>query len=197
MKPTATPVAAKRHAQGRVRVVGGAFRGRVLAVPNVPGLRPTPDRVRETLFNWLGQRVDGWHCLDAFAGSGALGLEAASRGAARVWLVESHPAAKRLLQQAVQALPAPQAKVVVADAARVLADQAGAGWDLVLLDPPFDVAAATAQRYEQLAAGAAAEHGWIYRESPQPAQPPPGWQVWRQGRAGAVNFALWRRIIKP
>ncbi|MGA0096397.1 MAG: RsmD family RNA methyltransferase, partial [Burkholderiaceae bacterium] len=91
MKPPTPPKPVKRSSAGRVRLTGGSFGRRVLAVPNVPGLRPTPDRVRETLFNWLGQRLDGWHCLDAYAGSGALGLDAASRGAARVWLVERHP----------------------------------------------------------------------------------------------------------
>jgi len=197
MKPPTPPKSIKRSSAGRVRLTGGTFGRRMLAVPNVPGLRPTPDRVRETLFNWLGQRLDGWHCLDAYAGSGALGLDAASRGAARVWLVERHPLACRQLQQVVGDWPVPQATVVAGDATQVLQAQAGANWDLVLLDPPFDTSAAHLAHVQQLAAAATAQRGWIYCESAQPCQPPPHWEMWRQGRAGAVNFALWRRIIKP
>ena len=90
----------------RIRIIGGQWKRRLLPVPDSPGLRPTPDRVRETLFNWLGQDLSGWHCLDLFAGSGALGFEAASRGAARVLMVEQNPAIARGLNASVQQLGA-------------------------------------------------------------------------------------------
>jgi 16S rRNA (guanine966-N2)-methyltransferase len=173
MKPSVPSTPIKRSRAGQVRLSGGAFGRRVLAVPNVPGLRPTPDRVRETLFNWLGQRLDGWHCLDAYAGSGALGLDAASRGAARVWLVERHPLACRQLQQVVRDWPAPQATVVAGDATQVLQAQADANWDLVLLDPPFDTSAAHLAHVQQLAAAATAPRVGFIASRPSPASPRP------------------------
>ena len=100
----------------QVRIIGGRHRGRKLPVADAPGLRPTPDRVRETLFNWLGQNLNGWHCLDLFAGSGALGFEAASRGAASVVLVEQAPRVAKSLQIAADLLAEPGLRVVSGDA---------------------------------------------------------------------------------
>src|SRR5476649_1681914 len=121
---------------GALRIVGGKYRSRVLRVPARPGLRPTPDRVRETLFNWLGQDLTGLACLDLFAGSGALGFEAASRGAARVVMVEKDRAAVAELERSRATLGAAQVAVVDGDAALYLAREQER-FDVVFLDPPF------------------------------------------------------------
>lgn len=120
-----------------VRIIGGQWRGRRLPVRAHPQLRPTPDRVRETLFNWLGQDLTGWHCVDAFAGTGALGLEAASRGADPVLLVEQDAALAGQLQDSVHTLGARQVRVHCGSGVLALASQPAASVDLVLLDPPF------------------------------------------------------------
>lgn len=121
-----------------IRIIGGQWKRSLLPVPQGDGLRPTPDRVRETLFNWLGQSVPGWRCLDLFAGSGALGFEAASRGAARVILVEQNPAVVRSLRDNVRRLGAGEViEVVRADAAGWLDRNPPLLQDLILLDPPF------------------------------------------------------------
>lgn len=125
-----------RHAPGEVRIIGGIWKRSKLPVPAVEGLRPTPDRVRETLFNWLGQDLSGLQCVDLFAGSGALGLEAASRGAASVVMVERDRSLVRALGQHVQRLGAHQVQVVHADAVSWV-QGAPKGWDVVFLDPPF------------------------------------------------------------
>lgn len=121
----------------RVRIIGGLWKRSLLPVPALDGLRPTPDRVREVLFNWLGQDLQGWHCLDLFAGTGVLGFEAASRGAARVTLVERHPALVRSLEASKARLPAPAVDIVRADALRWLAATPAMPQDLILLDPPY------------------------------------------------------------
>ncbi|HEV7478388.1 MAG TPA: 16S rRNA (guanine(966)-N(2))-methyltransferase RsmD, partial [Burkholderiales bacterium] len=118
--------------KNRVRIIGGAHRGRRIAVPDRPGLRPTPDRVRETLFNWLGQRLDGLACLDLFAGSGALGFEAASRGAARVVMVENDRAAFESLKKSLAVIGARQVELVFADAFDFLRASQD-GFDIVFL----------------------------------------------------------------
>src|SRR5258705_9958220 len=123
--------------KGVLRIVGGKFRSRRLRVPARPGLRPTPDRVRETLFNWLGQDLAGLACLDLFAGSGALGFEAASRGAARVVLVEKDRAVLAELERSRAALGASQVEITAGDAHAFLARADNAGFDVVFLDPPF------------------------------------------------------------
>src|SRR6267378_1544883 len=151
--------------KGRVRIIGGEHRGRRIAVADRPGLRPTPDRVRETLFNWLGQRLDGLACLDLFAGSGALGFEAASRGAARVLMVENDRAAFQSLAQAKSLLGADHIELVFEDAMQYLA-RSGETFDVVFLDPPFrqNALAAVLERLPaRLAAGAR-----VYVEAPQP-----------------------------
>jgi 16S rRNA (guanine966-N2)-methyltransferase len=121
-----------------LRIIGGEWRSRKLRFADVPGLRPTPDRVRETLFNWLQMQVPGARCLDLFAGSGALGLEALSRGAREVVMVEKHPAAARALRDNIALLGAQNAVLVNDDAFRYLRSLSTAeAFDLIFLDPPF------------------------------------------------------------
>jgi len=178
-----------------VRVIGGAWKRSKLPVADRAGLRPTPDRVRETLFNWLGQTLDGWRCVDAFAGSGALGFEAASRGAAEVVLLERDPALVASLQSTRQRLQAERVRVERADALQWLARAAPASVDLVFLDPPFE----SALLAPALAAAARVvrEEGLVYAEGPAPvgadAATPLGLAEWRAGRAGAVHFQLLRK----
>src|SRR6476660_4282403 len=124
----------KSKAKNEVRIIGGQWKRSKLPVPDKPGLRPTPDRVRETLFNWLGQDLAGWRCVDAFAGTGALGLEAASRGAAHVLLVEQDPDLVATLRSLKAKLSADTVEVRRANGLSVLKDLAGSDQDLVFLD---------------------------------------------------------------
>ncbi len=182
-----------RTSAHEVRIVGGRLKRSKLPVADRPGLRPTPDRVRETLFNWLGQDLSGWRCLDAFAGSGALGFEAASRGAAEVLLLEQDAELVRSLQASRLRLQAGALRVECADALAWMAAAPAGGFDLVLLDPPFD--ADLGARALPLALRLAAADGWVYIEARQALPAPPhGWEVHRQGRAGAVHFHLLRRM---
>ena len=172
---------------GRVRIIAGEYRGRRIEVADSPGLRPTPDRVRETLFNWLGQRLDGLACLDLFAGSGALGFEAASRGAARVVMVESDRRVFGALERAREALGARQVELVQGDALAWLA--AGEDrFDVVFLDPPFRqnaLASALERLPDRMAAG-----GRAYVEAPEPLDLPAPWHELRRARAGQVSYQL-------
>lgn len=177
----------------RVRIVGGQWKRTPIHVPDVAGLRPTPDRVRETLFNWLGQRLDGWRCLDLFAGTGALGLEAASRGAAHVVLVERDRRARAAIAASIERLDARQVTLVAGDAFEALHAfaQSGRRFDLVFVDPPFGEALherAMAALPPVLAAGAL-----VYVESGERIDLPPGWRVEREGRAGQVRYHLLSR----
>ncbi len=176
---------------GEVRIIGGEWRGRRLPVPVAPGLRPSPDRVRETLFNWLAPLLPGTHCLDLFAGTGALGLEALSRGAATACFVEADAATARLLEASLQRLGCSAGRVVTGDARRFLAG-APQPFDLVFLDPPFGTAdlgdLCTLLDHGWLAAGAR-----IYLEMPRREELPPlppQWSVLREKTAGQVRFAL-------
>jgi 16S rRNA (guanine966-N2)-methyltransferase len=176
-----------------VRLIGGQWKRSKLPVADRPGLRPTPDRVRETLFNWLGQDLTGWRVLDAFAGSGALGFEAASRGAAAVTLLERDAALARGLREVKERFAAAQVQVVAADALAWMAGAAPASFDLVLLDPPFDTPTVLG-RALAAAARLVAPGGALYVEAPQRlAEAPAGWRLHRQDRAGAVHFHLLRR----
>ncbi len=176
----------KARASNSVRIIGGQYRGRVLHFPDAPGLRPTPDRVRETLFNWLGQRLDGLVCLDAFAGSGALGFEAASRGATRVVLLEQERGAHEALLKNAQALAISGVEILRRDARSHLASSSDS-YDLIFLDPPF--AGDLLPIILPLAATRLAPDGRIYAESPRPLAPE-GMTVLRQGRAGLSHFCL-------
>ena len=179
-----------------VRLIGGRFKRSKLPVPDRPGLRPTPSRVRETLFNWLGQDLAGWRCLDAFAGSGALGFEAASRGAAEVVLLERDGALVRSLQASRQRLGAQALHVECADAMQWMRRGGAGRFDLILLDPPFDDGLAGPAA--ALAALLLADGGFLYVEAPAPLeQPPAGCELHRQARAGTVHFQLWRRRYTP
>src|SRR5262245_5053755 len=176
----------KTRQENRVRIIGGEHRGRRIAVADRPGLRPTPDRVRETLFNWLGQRLDGLACLDLFAGSGALGFEAASRGAARVVMVENDREAFGSLQAARAAIGLRQVDLVFGDAF----DYVSRGedrFDVVFLDPPFRqnaLAAALERLPRRLAPGAR-----VYVEAPEPLAAA-GWRELKGARAGQVSYQL-------
>jgi len=176
----------KAKASNTVRIIGGEYRSRVLHFPDLPGLRPTPDRVRETLFNWLGQRLDGLVCLDAFAGSGALGFEAASRGAARVVMLEQERGAHEALLKNVQALALSGVEVLRRDAQSYLAGP-GEAYDLIFLDPPF--AGDLLPAILPLAATRLAPDGRIYAEA-RTTLASQGMTVLRQGRAGQSHFCL-------
>ena len=153
-----------------VRVIGGAWKKSKLPVADRPGLRPTPDRVRVTLFNWLGQTLAGWRCVDAFAGSGALGFEAASRGAAEVVLLERDPVLVASLTATRQRLGAEAVRIERADALQWMARAPAGSFDVVFLDPPFDsplLAPALAAAARIVVAG-----GFVYAEGPAPGDPP-------------------------
>lgn len=171
----------------RVRIIGGNYRRRLLDFPGSAGLRPTPDRVRETLFNWLGQDLPGWSCVDLFAGSGALGFEAASRGAGRVTMIERDRAALDALEKNRAVLGATQVDIVRADALAWLANNRET-FDLIFVDPPFDgglAASVLADLGPHLKSGAQA-----YIEQARPVIAPPGLILHRSGRAGRSHFAL-------
>jgi 16S rRNA (guanine966-N2)-methyltransferase len=177
----------------RVRIVGGEWRSRLLDVPHVLGLRPTPDRVRETLFNWLGQRLDGQHCLDLFAGTGILGFEAASRGAECVVVVERDSRALDALHNTAKTLQASQVEIVRGDAVR-FAQTTPRTFDGVFLDPPYKQG--WIERVAPFLDRLVKPDGWLYVEAEVPIEPvgPLGnWQVTRQGHAGQVHFQLMRR----
>lgn len=175
-----------------VRIVGGQWKRSKLPVADRPGLRPTPDRVRETLFNWLGQDLAGWRVLDAFAGSGALGFEAASRGAAHVLLIERDRELARSLQASKARLHADMLEVLCTDALAWMAAAAPAQFDLVLLDPPFGEAALFAPALAQAGRLAAAGR-WVYLEAPAEQRAPPGMTLHRHAQAGAVHAHLLQR----
>jgi len=189
-------VSAVGPAPNRVRIIGGSHRGRKLAFPDQPGLRPTPDRVRETLFNWLQPVIIGARCLDLFAGSGALGLEAASRGAARVLLLDSAAAVVRQLRDNVRLLSLDQqVEVQQAEALRWLGG-AGQPFDIVFLDPPYAsrLQGPCAKRLE--AGGWLASGARVYLEADARGdlpELPPDLELIREKKAGQVRYCLLRR----
>ncbi len=193
----AKPVHGARQAPHEVRIIGGQFKRSPLQVPSWPGLRPTPNRVRETLFNWLGQDLTGWQVLDAFAGTGALALEAASRGASSVTALERESALARQIQSNAQRLGAPQVQVFTADALGWMRQHAAQRstnpFDLVFLDPPFDADLFDAAL--QAATACVAPGGWIYLESNRPQPDSPTLRLHRQDKAGAVHFHLFERMV--
>ena len=194
-RPAAGAPAAKAGA-GEIRIIGGQWKRTRLKVATQPGLRPTPDRVRETLFNWLGQDLTGWRCLDAFAGTGALGLEAASRGAAAVRLVEQDAALVAQLNTLQQRLGAANVVVQRGDGTMALRQTPPGTLDLVFLDPPFD--ANLFLPALQAAAAAMAPDGYVYLEAPQPWTDEQlsalGLAQHRHLKAGAVHAHLLRRV---
>ena len=171
----------------KVRIVGGLWRSRILSFTPRPDLRPTSDRVRETLFNWLGQDLTGNVCLDLFAGSGALGFEAASRGARRVVMIERDARAFKALQENAVVLDAQTVELQRADALEFLHVDRGR-YDIVFLDPPFRI-----NCLPQVLAALPARltpQALVYVEAPRASPPAPGWQAWRHGRAGTVIYQL-------
>jgi len=192
--PSVAPrVRAPFGAPGKVRIIGGSLRGSKLEVALVEGLRPSPDRVRETLFNWLAPVIVGSRCLDLYAGTGALGIEAISRGAREVVLIERDPRAAQALRENLLRLKVEGARLVEAHAERTLGESPQP-FDVVFVDPPFGADA-------WAAICAALEHGWlarlawVYLESPAEMAPtvPAHWECWREARAGGVRHALYRR----
>ncbi len=194
----------------RVRIIGGYWRRRLLSFPAAADLRPTPDRIRETVFNWLGQDLRGLRCLDLFAGSGALGFEAASRGAAQVVMVEQDPAAVRSLETSLAQLGEPAAGTRIdlmrgdamrfLDRARRSSDGSG-GFDVVFLDPPFRLGLLPVLL--PAVDACLAEGGWVYVEAPAASTDGPGvlaeladaepWATIREARAGAVEYRMLAR----
>jgi 16S rRNA (guanine(966)-N(2))-methyltransferase RsmD len=173
-----------------VRIIGGAWRSRLVFFPSRQDLRPTPDRVRETLFNWLGQDLTGKTCLDLFAGSGALGFEAASRGARRVVMVEQDLVTFRALAASRAALDAAAVELKRVDALEFLRDDDGV-YDVVFLDPPFK--ADYWPRLVPLLPRHLALGALVYHEGVARPDLPPGWAVHRESRAGQVAYQLLKR----
>ena len=174
-----------------VRIIGGQWRRSKLPVADKPGLRPTPDRVRETLFNWLGQDLSGWRVLDAFAGSGALGFEAGSRGAAEVRMLERDGQLADSLRQSKTRLKAEALQIECTNAMTWMERCEPARFELVLLDPPFE-----ADLFDKALAAAArvvVPTGLIYLEADREVAPPEGWEAWRAARAGAVHYGVFKR----
>ena len=177
---------------GEVRIIGGQWKRTRLKVADMPGLRPTPDRVRETLFNWLGQDLTGWVGLDAFAGTGALGLEAASRGAKHVLLIEQNAQLVTQLKASIAQLNAQTVQVIKGEGVHALQQCAPGTVDVVFLDPPFE-----AKLFEpalKAAARAIAPQGFIYLEAPELWSDerllPLGLKVCKHLKAGAVHAHL-------
>ncbi len=197
-KPNKARSTAAKAGPGRtLRIIGGGWRGRKIQFPPVEAIRPTPDRVRETVFNWLQQDIGGSRCLDLYAGSGALGLEALSRGAAQVVFVDVEEAVGRHLSQTLAQLDCNRGQVVCADAARYLKG-APQAFDIVFLDPPY------AERALTDACHRLDERGWLrpgglaYLEDASAAGVPvlpAGWTLLRSKRAGEVGYHLARRDL--
>ena len=181
-----------------VRIIGGDWRGRRLQVADVPGLRPTGDRCRETLFNWLQPWVAAADCADLFAGTGALGFEAASRGAASVLMIEKHRRAQMVLRQSIEQLQAVQINLHEGGAMSLIDEFKPDSYDLVFVDPPFDsnLGCIVFKRLDETAC--VRRGGFVYVESPAstvlPA--PEGWSLWRDQQIGDVRMQLFRRKIQ-
>ena len=186
---------ANRHNPGRgyreeFRIIAGRWRRRKLHFPPLPGIRPSPDRVRETLFNWLQGRVEGSACLDLFAGSGALGLEALSRGAVQTVFVDRERQAVDAIRGHLELLKAEGGEAIAADALTWLSGPPRP-FELVFLDPPFD-AELIPEVCARLARGWLKPGAWVYVEHAVERTPdlPEGWQILKESRAGRVGFRL-------
>ena len=197
--PRAAAAHARAHAKlpGEIRIIGGLYKRTKLPVPDRPGLRPTPDRVRETLFNWLGQDLTGWRCVDVFAGTGALGFEAASRGAAEVLVCEHDPALVLQLKALQTRLGASMVRVERGDGVSLLRRLSPGSLQLVLLDPPFE--SSLFEPALKAAALAIGPTGLVYLEAPRAWTNDElqalGLQVQRSGKAGAVHFHLLASVV--
>lgn len=184
---------------GEVRIIGGLYKRSKIPVASQPGLRPTPDRVRETLFNWLGQDLGGWRCADVFAGTGVLGFEAASRGAADVLVCDQDPVLVDKLKVLQTKLKANMVKVERGDGVSLLRRVSPASLQLIFLDPPYESTAFEAAL--KAAAQAVATPGFVYLEAPKPWTDDElsafGLKVHRFGKAGAVHFHLLVKVSEP
>jgi 16S rRNA (guanine(966)-N(2))-methyltransferase RsmD len=180
--------------KNKVRIIGGEWRSRIISLPERIDLRPTPDRVRETVFNWLGQDLTGQSCLDLFAGSGAMGFEAASRGASQVIMVESDPQVVNSLKANIDKLEAKQIRLVPTDALKFIdsvPQQFDVRFDIIFADPPYRLD--LFPRLLPKLSPHLAEDGLLYVENANFFAPGPGWLVWRKGRAGSVHYQLLRK----
>lgn len=195
-KPRARKATKTATGEGELRIIGGQWRGRKLRFPSLPGLRPSPDRIRETLFNWLAPEISGARCLDLFAGSGALGLEALSRGAGSCQFVDAAKAAAQRIEAHLTLLSCRDAKVICADALHWLKQAAPSPFNMVFLDPPFrqDLLGDCCALLDSN--GWLAARAWIYIESatdePMPAVPST-WRLHRDKSAGQVAYRLFFR----
>jgi len=174
----------------RIRITGGEWRSRLVQVADAPGLRPTPDSVRETLFNWLGQTLYGKRCLDLFAGSGALGFEAASRGAEQVLMVENNRAVYQALQANAKKLGLSNVALRCEDGLK-FARQDNGLFDVVFLDPPFK--SDYLPQLLPLLENSLAQGGVVYLESGTAFEPDEVWNVLKRAKAGAVHYQLLER----
>ena len=194
MKARYSRKASHRSDKNQLRIIGGKWRGRKLSFPTVAGLRPTGDRLRETLFNWLAPYIEGANVVDLFAGSGALGIEAASRQAGKVTLVEKNPLAARQLELNIARLAAANILLYHMDAITFLDTRPAEPFDIVFLDPPFNSALLTDSIARLQHAGLLAAGAFIYVETAigisMPA--PETWHVLRQKSAGNVCYSLYR-----
>lgn len=180
-----------------IRIIGGEWRSRKLTVPDAPGLRPTPDRVRETLFNWLAPTIQGARVLDAFTGSGALFLEALSRGASTGVAIDANTDAVNNLRRNLAVLQCDDAEVLRVDSLQYLSNKAEQGFDIVLLDPPFhqDLLLSACQLLEDN--NWLNKDAWIYTESEQAPSSlgvPSTWRLHREKHTGQVHYTLWQKV---
>ena len=180
-----------------IRIIGGEWRSRKLTVPDAPGLRPTPDRVRETLFNWLAPTIQGARVLDAFTGSGALFLEALSRGASTGVAIDANTDAVNNLRRNLAVLQCDDAEVLRVDSLQYLSNKTEQGFDIVLLDPPFhqDLLLSACQLLEDN--NWLNKDAWIYTESEQAPSSlgvPSTWRLHREKHTGQVHYALWQKV---
>jgi 16S rRNA (guanine966-N2)-methyltransferase len=183
----------KSHRPGRLRIVAGKWRSRVLDIADVPGLRPTSERIRETLFNWLAPTIQGARCLDLFAGTGALGFEALSRGATTVVFVDSSRRAIKTIENSAKTLNATGALVYCRDAVDYLRSAAPASFDIVFLDPPFadDSLEDLCQRLDETGVLAPGARIYLEQDRARPATPlPERWRVLKDKTAGNVRYRL-------
>ncbi|MBX8605264.1 16S rRNA (guanine(966)-N(2))-methyltransferase RsmD [Pseudomonas cichorii] len=192
----ANPRPKTHNGLGQLRIIGGEWGSRRLTFPDAPGLRPTPDRVRETLFNWLSPYIAGAKVLDVFTGSGALYFEALSRGASMGLALDSNAAAIASLRQNLNLLNCTTGQIAQADALRHLETAVATPFDVVFLDPPFHQGLLASACALLESRGWLAENAWIYTESenaPSTTGLPGNWRLHREKKAGQVHYALWER----
>ena len=183
----------KKHRPGRLRIVAGKWRSRLLDIADLPGLRPTSERIRETLFNWLAPSIEGARCLDLFAGTGALGFEALSRGATQVVFVDNSRRATRAIEKSTQILDATGALIHCTDATDFVRNSTPASFDIIFLDPPFadDRLEALCRLIEERAILASGGRVYLEQDRAKPETPlPESWRILKNKTAGNVRYML-------